>query len=148
MQTFMETEQRKLLKKFHTLLGKANVGQDGKEAILMSYGVESSRDLSAKDLLDICEKLAVQADPKLGELDAWRKRVIAAIFAYYKASGKSVNIDYVKGTACRASGFDAFNHIPLARLYNLYYAFKDKVKDRNAVNSIAKEDLSKIICLN
>ena len=145
MTTFMEKNQKQLLKKFHTLLGKT--GAD-KEAILESYGVESSRDLSAKDLLDICDKLAMEADPRLAELDVWRKRVLSAIFGYCRAVRREVSIDYVKGMACRASGFGSFNQIPKARLISIYNAFKGKVKDIEKVNSIARDDLLNNISLN
>ena len=146
--TFMEKSQKQLLKKFHTLLGKVGATEAEKEAILESYGVESSRDLSAKELLDICDRLSMRADPKLEKLDMWRKRVIAVTFRYCEAVGQLADIDYVKKIACRASGYARFNQIPEGRLINIYYAFKDKVKDINSVNSIAGEDLLKNICLN
>lgn len=145
--TLMEKEQKRLLKKFHTLLHKTG-GHEAKEAILQSYGVESSTDLSAKDLLDICNKLSIQADPKLAELDTWRKRVIAVIFSYCKVIGRPSDMNYVKAVACRASGFDSFNKIPVARLNNLYNAFKDKIKDIKKVGSIANDDLLSNINLN
>ena len=143
--TFEEKQQKQLLKKFHTLLGQCGIGQDGKEAILVSYGVKSSKDLSAKDLLDICNKLAIQANPKLAEQDRWRKRVIKSIFAYYEASGRQVDMQYVKATACRASGYQSFNDIPVGRLDNLYNLFRDKVKDAKVVSAMAwDEELEKV----
>ncbi|MDR2148885.1 MAG: hypothetical protein LBE91_20790 [Tannerella sp.] len=146
--TFMDQEQKKLKKKFHTLLGKCGIGQDGKEAILESYGVQSSRELSAKELLDICDKLTLQAYPELARQDKLRKRVIAVIFKYYDALGRAVDMDYVKGTACRAAGHERFNDIPGERLNNLYYAFRDKIKDIRAVGRITVEDLPEYIGLN
>jgi hypothetical protein len=160
--TFMETQQKQLLKKFHTLLGKAGVGQDGKEAILESYGVESSRELSAKELLDICHKLSLDADKALAELEQWRNRVIAAISAYHGEMGvtgfekeyrqclpaeKAWRIRYVKGTAEQAIGKD-FEKIPLDRLRSLYYGFSKKAKDTRVVNEIAAGDLLKRVSLN
>ena len=139
--TFMESEQKKLLKKFHTLLGKAGIGQVGKEAILQSYQVESSRDLTAKELLDICNKLSMQTDSKMAEVDRWRKRVIAAIFGFCNAIGKDVDMNYVKGIACRSAGFDDINKIPVARLINIYYEFTNKAKDAKKVSSIASDEM-------
>lgn len=160
--TFMDKQQTHLLKKFHTLLGKAGVGQDGKEAILYSYGVKSSRDLTAAELLDICNKLSMQADPKLAELDKWRRRLIAAISSYHGEMGvdgfenaykqcsafeKAQRIRYAKGTAEQAAGKD-FEKIPLEQLRGLYYGFAKKAKDIRAVNEIAMEDLLHRISLN
>ena len=146
--TFMDKQQKQLLKKFHALLGKAGIGQEGKEAILSSYGVESSRDLTARELLDVCDKLAMRADPQLAELDRYRKRLIAAIFGYYKAYGREASMNEVKAVACRAAKCDAFNSIAKERLISLYYAFKNKQKDIEAVNDIAFEDMIDNVCLN
>ena len=41
--TFTEKTHKQLLKKFHVLLAQANINNDGKQAILSSYNVESSR---------------------------------------------------------------------------------------------------------
>jgi hypothetical protein len=146
--TFMDRQQKQLLKKFYTLLGKTGAGEAGKEAILQAYGVESSRDLTAHDLMDICNKMAMQADPKLAALDRWRKRVIRAIFAYCEASGRQADMAYVKTIACRATGYRAFNGIPAERLNNLYNAFNNKVKDIRAVGRIAADDLLNNFNLN
>ena len=146
--TFMDKQQKHLLKKFHILLGKTGVGDEGKEGILFSYGVESSKDLSAKDLLDICDKLAIQADPKLAELDKWRKRVIAAVFGYFKAMGKEANMATVKAVACRAASCTDFNRIPADRLISIYNAFKNRKKDIETVNSITVDVLVNNINLN
>jgi hypothetical protein len=132
--TFIERQQKQLLKKFYALLNRAGVGPEGKEAILYGYGVESSRDLSAKDLLDVCNKLEMEANPALKELDVWRKRVIAAVFGYFDATGRKVDMATVKAVACRAARHDSFNGIPVQRLVSLYNAFKDKRKDVEAVN--------------
>jgi len=146
--TFMDKQQKQLLKKFYTLLGKTGIGHEGKEAILESYGVESSRDLSARDLLDICDKLAMQADPKLKELDVWRKRVLAALFKYCASVGRTADMDYVKSIACRATGHQSFNQIPVGRLINIYNAFKNKIKDVKSVDWITRNELLRNIHLN
>lgn len=146
---FIEKQQQLLLKKFHTLLGKSGIGVEGKEAILHSYGVESSRDLSAHDLMDICNKLAMEADPKLKELDRWRKRVMAAIGGWLRATGSEESVTYIKSVACRAAGgCDNFNCIPLAELRNIYYEFLNKRKVYERVNTIETERLLGVISLN
>ena len=162
MQTFMECEQKKLLKKFHTLLGKCGIGQDGKEAILHSYGVESSRELSARELLDICNKLAMKANEKLEELNTWRNRVIAAISAYHRAMGvgifqkdyknctyaeKGQRIRYATGTCEKAAGKE-INKITLEQLRSLYNGFRRKAKDIETVNNLAMDDLLHSVSLN
>jgi hypothetical protein len=148
MMTFIEKQQKGLLKKFHVLLGKAGIGQEGKEAILSSYGVESSRDLTAKDLLDVCSRLEMELNPELAEQDRWRKRVMAAVGGWLRSSGREENATYIKGVACRAAGRDDFNGIPVAALRNLYYEFKNKQKAHEAVNRIDMGQVLGTVYLN
>lgn len=62
-------------------------------------------------------------------LDKKRKRVIAAIFGMFEKMNKTVNAEYVKAIACRASSYKNFNDIPSARLDSLYNAFLNAQKD-------------------
>ena len=161
--TFIEKQQKQLLKKFHVLLGKVCGGQDRKEAILQSYGVESSRDLSVNELSEICDMLTKEANPKMKEIDTWRKRVIAAISAYHKTREvdifqknneecttyeKEQRIRYVKGTAKKASGGKDFNEIPLGQLQEIYSGFIKKRKYANMVDRMVDDRLLKNISLN
>lgn len=146
--TFMDKQQKQLLKKFYVLLGKAGIGNEGKEAILHSYGVESSKELSAHDLMDICNRLEMEADPELKELDKHRKRLIAVIFGYFKASGKQTTMNEVKAVACRAAKCQTFNTIGKDRLISLYNAFKNRVNDIEAVNNLSFGDLLNGVNLN
>lgn len=135
----MDEIHRSILKKFHTLCSVLGLTDDEKHAIVSSYGVESSRDMDTHDLINVCAKLSEQANKKAGhgEVDKLRKRVMASIGAYLRATGRKGNATVIKGIACRASGYDDFNKIPKERLRNLYYAFNNKVKDTRSVDSIA-----------
>lgn len=134
----MDEIHRNILRKYHTLCGVLGLTDDEKHAIISSYGVESSRDMDTHDLINICAKLSEQANRKSGhgETDKLRKRVMASIGAYLRATGRKGNATVIKGIACRASGYDDFNKIPKERLRNLYYAFNNKVKDTRNVESI------------
>ena len=55
-----------LLKKYHTLCTVLGLDDEAKRAILTSWGVESSRDLTQHQLIDICGKLSAQVDEKQG----------------------------------------------------------------------------------
>jgi hypothetical protein len=135
IKTFEETEKTRLTKKYHTLLGKAGVSEDEKMAMLGSYGVASSKEMSVEQLIDLCNNLTNMANPELAKLDKLRKRAIASIFGYYKAKNEDVTMNYVKGTAAQAAGYRSFNDIPAERLRNLYYLFNDKAKDVKAVSA-------------
>ena len=135
----MDKIHRDILKKFHTLCSVLGLTEAEKRAIVENYGVESSRDMDTHDLISVCGKLSAQANEKTGagEMDKLRKRVMAAIGDYLKATGKESNATVIKGIACRATGHTDFNKIPRERLRNLVAAFNNKVKDAQAVNDIA-----------
>ena len=133
----MEREKKRLVKRFHTLLGKAGIDDDGKRTILSAYGVESSLDLDCRGLMEVCDRLTTLSTPGLAEADRWRKRVIAAIFSYRREMKHEATMDEVKAIACRAAGATNFNRIPLERLRSLYNAFMQRVKDIEKVGRMA-----------
>lgn len=138
----MDQQQKWLLKKFHTLCARLGMTPDEKRALVESFGVESSKDIDNHDLMDICHTLEMQLNPALKELDAQRRRTMAAIGAWLRFTGREDNASVIKGIACRATGFDDFNKIPADRLKNICYAFNQKTKDTKAVDTIAQEYLA------
>lgn len=129
MESIMVQQQKWLLRKFHTLCSKAGMTQDEKAALISSYGHISSADMEDSQLQDACIKLQLSTNPKLAEMDTWRKRVFAAIGSYLRFAGKTETPEFIKAIACRSTGFDRFNEIPVERLRNVYYAFTKKHKD-------------------
>lgn len=148
MQTTIEKQKNALLKRFHTLLGRNGIDHEGKMIILDQYSVESSRDLSIEHLIEVCNLLDNQLNPKLAEQDRWRKRLMASVFGWMRKMGKQGNIDLVKGIACRAADVDNFNDIPLERLRSLYYAFAKKSKDLDFVSEVTSAEIDAIIFSN
>lgn len=138
----MDSIHRGLLKKFHTLCGVLHIDEEGKHAIVESYGVESSRDIDTHDLVDLCAKLSAQASQRggAGELDKLRKRVMASIGGYLKSVGRESNATVIKAIACRATGHEEFNKIPKERLRNLIALFNNKVKDAKSVAALTEEN--------
>lgn len=128
----MDQIQKDLIKKYHTLAGQLGMTTEERSSLLALYNVESSRDLSQHQLIDVCACLAHELDKIHGRdsMDALRKRLIAVIGKYLKSCGKSeVSISYIKGVACRSCGICEFNRIPRERLRSLYGAFSIKLKD-------------------
>lgn len=134
----MDQIHRGLLKKFHTLCSVLGITNDQKKDLLASWDVESSRDLTQHQLIDICAKLSEQVNHKNGtaSLDKLRKQVIAAIGSWLRETYQSQGISKIKGIACRATGYDDFNKIPRERLRNLIATFNNKVKDARSVDNI------------
>ena len=134
----MDQIHRGLLKKFHTLCTVLGLDDEAKRAMLASWGVESSRDLSQHQLIDICAKLSEQVDHTQGtaRLDKLRKQVIASIGRWLRETGQVEGISKIKGIAMRASGYNDFNKIPRERLRNLIATFNNKVKDARAVDAL------------
>ena len=138
----MEKTRKTMLRKFHTICTKMNLDESAKREMIGSYGVASSRDLDAHQLMDLCNKLEGIQRPQLVEMDKYRKRLIAAIFAWRKATGNDSNMNEVKAIACRAASADRFNAIPLERLRSLYNAFTNKAKDLQFVNEVTAEEIA------
>lgn len=136
-----------LLIKFHTILKSSGITDDEKYAMLNSYGVDSSKDLNDKQLIDLITKLLGQSK-EYDESDQWRKRVIASIGAYLRILNKDESIDYIKSIACQASGSKNFNKIPLANLRSIYYEFKKKCEINGTVNRIKKGLVNEMISCN
>jgi len=134
----MDDIHKKVLKMFHTLCSVCGMTKDEKLALVSSYGVESSADIDTHDLIDLCAKLQEQANPDLNRL---RKRAIAAIGGYLRATGQQESLPLIQGIACRATGYAKFNQIPAERLRNLYSCFSNKQKDIKAVEGLTNEML-------
>ena len=135
----MDDIHKKVLKKFHTLCSVCGMTKDEKLALVESYGVESSADIDTHDLIDLCAKLQEQAgQPDMNRL---RKRAIAAIGGYLRATGQQESLPLIQGIACRATGYGSFNKIPAERLRNLYSCFSNKQKDIKAVEGLTNEML-------
>lgn len=138
----MEKTRKTMLRKFHTMCTKMDLPESAKRAMIESYGVTSSRDLDAHQLIDLCNKLEGIQRPQLIDADKYRKRLIAAIFAWRKAMGDPSNMNEVKAIACRAAQVNHFNAIPLERLRSLYNAFTNKSKDMNFVEQLTAEEIA------
>lgn len=133
----MDKIHKGILRKFHTLCSLLGLTEAEKRAIVESFGVESSADIDTHDLIDVCASLSRQLEGGRGdEMDKMRKRAMAAIGGYLKATGRESNATVIKGIACRATGHTDFNRIPRERLRNLVGLFNNKVKDARAVSGI------------
>lgn len=138
MATITQQNQKWLLKKFHTLCARLNMGADDKLALLGGYGVESSKDLTNEELTQICDRLNDALNPEDAKRDRLRKRVIAAIGGWLRLIGMGdKGVDYIKNVACRAAKTDNFNQISTERLTTIYNMFLKRQKDAKAVEAVA-----------
>lgn len=146
--TFMEKQKNALLKKFHGLLAKGQMGNEDKLDLLSAYGVQSSKDLTVYELTELCGKLDRIINPQVAESDKLRKRLIATIFSYRQAMGSQPSMDEVKGIACRAAKVENFNRISDDRLRSLYNAFNRMKKDLNNVREMTEAQIKELQTLN
>lgn len=112
--------KRKLIQQFHVKLKRGGMMKQ-KAAILESYGVGSTKDLTEEEL-----QIAVKSFDE--EADKWRKRVMAVIFSWCNEMNYEVDTRKVKRIACRASECARFNDIPTSKLINLYNGWIKKEK--------------------
>lgn len=137
MATVTAQQQKWLLRKFHTLCSRLKMDTEMKLTLISGYGVESSKDLTNEELLELCVKLNGILNPESEKIDKMRKRVIASIGGWLRMIGKGdEGISYIKGVACQAAKVDNFNKIPLERLNNIYNMFLRKQKDAKSVNEV------------
>ena len=137
MASITQQNQKWLLKKFHSLCFRLGMSADEKLALLSGYGVESSKDLTNAELLELCDHLNEILNPEDAKTDKMRKRVIAAIGGWLRMIGKGdEGINYIKGVACQAAKTDNFNKISLERLTTIYNMFLRKQKDAKSVNEV------------
>ncbi|MBV5327225.1 MAG: hypothetical protein JZU65_06225 [Chlorobium sp.] len=137
-----------LLKRFHILCTKAGMQLYEKQAMVGSYGHESSRDMTNAELMQACTVLERAIEPELVKMEIWRKRVIGSVGGWMRLVGRGNNIDMIKAISCRASGFDDFNKIPIDRLVNIYNTFLKKQKDWKNIGELVTEELTTLTHLN
>lgn len=153
----MTTKNKSKHAYFYVLLKKMGISTDDKRDFIIDYtdGVtDSLKELYEKypafykDMIKHMEAAVKQIKSHSGEMDKLRKRVIASIGGYFKQTGQESNIEYIKSTACKATGYENFNGIPKERLRNVYNAFTKMQKDFETVGKINQEHLTRAALLN
>jgi hypothetical protein len=147
-QTFIETENKRLIKKFHTLLSKQSNPGEFKSSMLISFGVTSIKDLTNGQLIEACNALDLVLNPELQELDKLRKQLMASIGAWLRAMGRVGNKQLIKAIACRSAKTEDFNKISKEKLRSLYSAFNKKKKDLETVEKLTKDEIDYLSLLN
>lgn len=133
-----------LIKRVHTVVSQIGISDDQYRAALSSFGYNSSKDMPINELLRFIDVIS-HTDP---DGDAWRKRTIAAIGAWLRATNKDENLALIKGIACQAAGCKKFNSIPQSRLRDIYYEFTRKAKTAKAVQAITAADVDYLASWN
>lgn len=148
MKPTTKAQRQSLTRRYHTLCTRLGMKRENRDALLLPYGVSSSLDLSLNELQEVCDKLENISNPGRNNADKWRKRVMASIGAWLRATNQEQNAKRIMGIACRASGYSNFNEIPLDRLRNLYYSFLNKQKDFNQVTKVTNEEIEMLTSCN
>lgn len=140
----MEKLHNQAIRRWHTLCKLAGLKEEDKEALLSSYGVESSKDLDTHDLLDLCGYVSKLVDNNVSRQqdDKLRKQAIAAIARWLRATNQEESLSLIKGIACRIAGYNQFNQIPRERLRNIVYTFNNKCKDLEAAGRLFSQELT------
>lgn len=139
-----EAYRKNLIKRLHAAKTEIGLTDDQYRAMLSGFGVESSKQLSIDELIRAIELLQTRNPDD----DKWRKRCIAAIGAYLRATNRTENTDLIKGIACKASGYANFNKIPTSRLRDIYYEFTRKAKLTANITKMVNNDIDYVSSLN
>lgn len=131
--------KNQLIRLYHTLAAKLNMGDEARVGALSAFGAGSSKELTTDQLQELCNLLKQQLNK---DSDKWRKRVLASIHGYLQLTGRAANTEYVKAIATRSAGdYENFNQIPTSKLKMLYHAFLDKQKTLRRAGELINEDL-------
>ena len=110
--TMIEKDKNHYIKKFKTLLGNGKIDRNAELAMLSAYGVESCKDMTIYELIELCQKVELMVDPELAKMDKLRKNVLGSIKGWLELTGrKGMSLDYIKSIACRSAKVENFNRI-------------------------------------
>lgn len=148
----MKTEvstRNKLIKKYHVLIGKLKMSDDDKLTLLRQWGVESSKEMSDAQLIQLCNLLeTLSHGSNDAELVKWQNWTRTMVINAAKAVGQHYSNEYAEAILCRATGCKSFQSIPKHRLIAMYNQFKKAKADANMVHDLILEDFKLIAKLN
>lgn len=143
--TMIEKDQKTYIKRFKTLLGAGKIDRNAELGMLSAYGVESCKDLTIYELIELCQKVELQVNPELAKMDKLRKNVLASIGGWLELTGKpGMSWDYKKSIACRSAKVDNFNRIGESTLHDIIGEFNRKQKVTKTARAIKDEILNEI----
>jgi len=149
MKVMIEQEQKRLIKRFKTMLNEYGIDRNAELGMLAGYNAESCKDLTAYELIELCDSMQKTFDDSYKKLDKKRKQVLAAAIAVNGLRGYPTSVEYAKQTILRAAGdFKSFNGITEQRLNSLYAAFKHMQNDLKKVREITVEEIENSAKLN
>lgn len=149
MKVMIDEEQKRLVKRFKTMLNQYSIDRNTELALLAGYGKESCKDMSAYELIELCDNLQKTHDDEYKKLDKLRKRVLAVAIAVNGLRGYPTTVDYAKRFIVHAvSDFKSFNSIPKERLNSLYAALKNMQKDLQSVKELTVMEITETSKLN
>ena len=160
METKTTSKKGQLIRRLHVLRGQAGMTQDEYEALLGSYGVESSKELEEWQLEKLCAFIEKSRRGAGADKEKQRKRLLAAVCAMcedtvpgWEKMDAAHRIGFAKAIACRAAGWEEpwdshgrsrFNTMGLERLRSLTYAFQKRKRDMDGVVSAMSDMLGTV----
>lgn len=149
MKVMIDQEQKRLIKRFKAMLNQYGIDRNAELGMLSGYNVESCRDLTAYELIELCDSMQKTFDNSYKKLDKKRKQVLAAAISVNGLRGYPTTIEYAKQTILRAaSDVKSFNDITEQRLNSLYAAFNHIQNDLKKVREITVTEIENSAKLN
>lgn len=154
MATVVKDNKKALIKRLHTLRSAIGMTQDQYDAMLWSYRVYSSRDMTVAQLEGACNFLQSLANENKPDPSLVRRRLLAAACQMLEKTvnewdswSRDKRMEYAKTVACRAAemerydghGRDNFNKISIERMRSLTYAFSKRSRDMDGVMEAVSE---------
>lgn len=136
MKTSKDINHNWLVKRYHILCRKLQLGRDETNEILSAKGVSSSEDMDNNTLIEVNLMLERLLKPPLGETEEMRRKVITSMGKFLKLFNRDANEQLIKVMASVESGFISFNEIPLPILQKINREYRKKLKDFNETEEI------------
>lgn len=157
MKATTTTQRRAAIADVHRMKAIAAMSDEDYRAMLASYGVEHSTELSDAQLSDLrgrmhqltdaenAVRLHAWSDDTLRKANVWRKRVYAVIGSWLTASGYQNTAQAIRTVACRAAHRKRFANITPSELKQIYHSWKKK---EATIKGVMAEKQALEICLN
>lgn len=147
----MKQLRNTLIARAHQLCHQLGLSEDDRRAMLYAnFGTDSMKNMKYYQLSLLCEQLQQRLSERTTDqdrksnaaLDKARKKLIASIGGYLRATGQEENMELIKGVACRAAMVQHFNKIDIAELKRLSVIFMKKSNDRIKQNVLTQININ------
>ena len=140
MKATTTTQRRAAIADVHRMKAIAAMSDEDYRAMLASYGVEHSTELSDAQLSDLRGRMHQLTDgaARADERASWMKRVWCVVGTWLRANGWKDDSAAIRTVICRAARKKSTREITLSHLKQIYHAWKVKCEQTEAAKTVKR----------